>query len=77
MGWESYVREALSTAHMLTLVRLFTRVSPYMDCQSTALNETLAASHNCTRVWSFIGVYSEVSLQVGLAIKALLGALVL
>lgn len=69
--WETYIGETLAATNMLTLVRLLTSVRTNVDCQCTALNETLATSGCSTRVRSLVCVYTVMSLQVRLAVEAL------
>jgi hypothetical protein len=67
----TYIRETLTAVDVLALVRFLARVRADMYCQGTPLDETLPAPHGRALVWSFIGVYPVVSLQVRLPVEAL------
>jgi hypothetical protein len=56
---------------VLTHVRLLSRVCPYVDGESTALNEALSAARVVARVGALVGVYPIVTLEVRLAVEAL------
>ena len=43
-----------------------------VDCQSTALDESLSAWLVVASIWPFIGMYPIMPLEVGLSIEALL-----
>jgi hypothetical protein len=65
------VGEALSAAHVLTLVRLLARVCSDMHCEGASLDEALSAAGGVARIWALIGVYPVMPLQVRLAVEAL------
>ena len=52
-------------------MRLISSVGTAMDSQGAALNECLIAGLVITRVRALIGVYSVMTLEVGLAIETL------
>lgn len=68
---QTYIREALSAANDLALVRLLSRVRPNVDSQSTPLNKSLAAVLPVALERPLIGVNSVVTLQVGFPVEAL------
>ena len=53
-------------------MRLVACVGSPMNCQGTALDEGLGAGLVVASIGSFIGVYSIMPLEIGLAIEALL-----
>lgn len=56
---------------MFAPVGLLASVGTIVNSQCASLNECLGAASVCAIVRSFIGVYSEVTLEVGFAIEAL------
>lgn len=65
------VGEPLAASNMLALVRLLPRVGADVDGQGASLDEGLAAAGCRTRVRALVGVNAVVSLQVRLAVEAL------
>lgn len=69
------VRKAFAASNMLALVRLLTGVCSDVDSQGASLDEALPTAWGRARVRSLIGVNSIMSLQVRLAIEALVARL--
>lgn len=69
------VRKAFAASNMLALVRLLTSVCSDVNSQGASLDEALATARGGARVRSLIGVNSIMSLQVRLAIEALVARL--
>jgi hypothetical protein len=69
----TYIREALSTANVLTLMWFFTSVGANMNGQRTPLNEAFATAWSHARVGALICVDSIMSLKIGLSVKTLDG----
>lgn len=59
---------------MLTPVRLLSGMSTIVDGQCASLDESLGAASMSAIIRTFVGVYAVVSLKIGLAIEALMGA---
>jgi len=71
-GKAKYIREFLATTLMFAAVRLLASVGTMMNGQCASLNKCLGAASVCAIVRSLVGVYSKVTLEVGLAIEALM-----
>jgi hypothetical protein len=67
----TYIRETLSAANMLALVRLLSSVCSNMNGQGTSLDKALSAFRNGACVRSLIRVDSIMSLQITLTVEAL------
>lgn len=67
----THVREALSASKVRALMRLLSGMRPDVNCECASLDETLPTSRRHTRVWSLIGMYPVVTLQVRLSVEAL------
>jgi hypothetical protein len=67
----TYIGEPFAASHVLALMGFLAGVSADVDCESTPLNEALAAACSGALVRSFIGVYPVMSLQIRLAVEAL------
>lgn len=57
---------------MLAAVGLLAGMGTIVNGQCASLNECLGTASVCTIVRSLVGVYSEVTLEVGFAIEALM-----
>lgn len=68
----AHVGEALPAPNVLALVWFLARVGANVYREGAALDEALAASRRGAGIGALIGVDSVVSLQVGLAVEALL-----
>ena len=68
---DTYVGKSFATPFLLAVVRFFAGVRANMNRQCTPLNEALPAALGHARVRSFIGVDSEMSLEVRLSVEAL------
>ena len=58
---------------MLTTMWLLSRMSTVMHGQCAALYKSLGATSMSTIIRTLVGVYAVVSLEIGLAIEALMG----
>lgn len=58
----TYIRESLSAADMLALVGFLSSMRPDMNCQSAPLDEALPTTRDRASVWSFICMYTIMSL---------------
>jgi hypothetical protein len=67
-----YIGETFATTDMLAVVRLLTRVGSNMNCQSTPLDEALAATWSHARIWSLVRMNSIMSLKIRLPVETLL-----
>lgn len=68
----AHVGEALPAPNVLALVWFLARVGANVYREGAALDEALAAPRRGAGIGALIGVDSVVSLQVGLAVEALL-----
>ena len=72
LDWEgTNIGESLPTTFMFAAMRLFTGMGTYMDGQSAALDEAFVAITPGADVGAVVGVYAEVSDEVGFAIELL------
>ena len=67
-----YIGEFLATTLVFAAVRLLAGVGTIVNRQCASLNECLGAASMSAIVRSLIGMYSEVTLEVGLAVEALM-----
>jgi hypothetical protein len=66
------IGKLLSTSFMLTTVWLLPRMGTVVDSQCTSLNKSFGASGMGTVIRTFIGMYAIMSLEIRLAVKALI-----
>lgn len=69
---KQYIREALPTAFIFATMRLLARVCTNVYGQCASLNKTLDTAHMNAAIWSFVRMYSVMSLEVRFAVETLL-----
>lgn len=67
-----YIGELLAATLVLAAVWLLAGMGTVMNSQCAALDEGLVAAGVSTIVGSLVGMYSKVTLKIGLAVKALM-----
>jgi hypothetical protein len=72
----TYIGEGFVTTLMVADMGLFAGVCPRVHGQGTPLDEALVAVLEHAVIRTFVGVYSIVSAEVGLAVEGLTGVLV-